>query len=105
MWKVEIKTRLALRSMNTAELKIMSTAERLQTMEAIWESLISDENEISPPDWRNDVLTDRKAKIESGKAEFQSISDLKSSSYYGSDPKNTALLHIELSIKHFIFLS
>ena len=64
--------------MKNAELKNMSTTERLQTMEALWESLVSDENKISPPDWHKDVLSERRAKIESGKAEYLSISELKS---------------------------
>jgi len=64
-------------SIKNAELKKMSTSERLQTMEALWDSLVSEEKEISLPEWHNDVLTERQAKIDSGKAEFLSLSEVK----------------------------
>ncbi|NOQ80651.1 MAG: cysteine methyltransferase [Gammaproteobacteria bacterium] len=63
--------------MNTNEIKKMSTIERLQTMEALWDSLTSDSSDIVPPDWHKDVLYERKSKIESGDAEFISIKELK----------------------------
>ncbi len=59
------------------EIKNMSTSERLQTMEFIWDSLIYDDSKIDSPDWHKTILTERKKKIESGTAEFISIKDLK----------------------------
>ena len=63
--------------MNTNEIKKMSTIERLQTMEALWDSLTSDSSDLAPPEWHKDVLDKRKSKIESGDAEFISIKELK----------------------------
>jgi hypothetical protein len=37
--------------MNTLEIKKMSKIERLQAMEALWDSLIDDESEIESPEW------------------------------------------------------
>jgi len=65
--------------MNTIEIQKMSTIERLQTMEAIWDSLLYDKNKIESPDWHQDILVERKRKIEDGKAEFISIKELKAS--------------------------
>lgn len=65
--------------MNTVEIKRMTTIERLQTMEAIWDSLPYDDAEIESPKWHEDILADRRTKIENGKAEFISIKELKAS--------------------------
>jgi putative addiction module component (TIGR02574 family) len=65
--------------MNTLEIKKMSTTERLQTMEALWDSLVNDEVELESPEWHGDILKERKRKIESGKAEFISLEKLRAS--------------------------
>jgi putative addiction module component (TIGR02574 family) len=63
--------------MNTIEITRMSKAERLQTMEAIWDSLIHDNPEIESPEWHGGILAARKKAIEEGKAEFRSIEALR----------------------------
>jgi putative addiction module component (TIGR02574 family) len=65
--------------MNTQEIKKMSRIERLQVMEALWDSLIDEEAEIESPEWHRDVLEERKRKIEAGKAEFISLEKLRAS--------------------------
>ena len=65
--------------MNTIEIKKMSMVERLQAMEALWDSLLYEESEIESPEWHRDILEERKRKIENGKAEFISLEKLKSS--------------------------
>lgn len=63
--------------MNTQEIKKMSRIERLQAMEALWDSLIDEESEIETPEWHRDILEERKRKIEAGKAEFISLEELR----------------------------
>ena len=63
--------------MNTIEIRKMSMIERLQAMEALWDSLIDEESEIESPQWHRDILDERKRKIENGKAEFISLEELK----------------------------
>ncbi len=63
--------------MKTAEIKKMSTIERLQAMEDIWDALLHDEIEIESPEWHHEVLAERKRKLEQGTAEFISIADVK----------------------------
>jgi len=63
--------------MTTAEIKNMSTLERLQVMEELWDSLCHDTEEIDSPVWHGDVLENRRKKIESGNAEFLSLEELK----------------------------
>ena len=65
--------------MNTIEIRKMSTIERLQAMEALWDSLLYEESEIESPEWHRDILEGRKRKIENGKAEFISLEELKAS--------------------------
>ncbi|MCK5194619.1 MAG: addiction module protein [Desulfobulbaceae bacterium] len=65
--------------MNTIEIERMSTAERLQTMEALWDSLLHDEPEIESPEWHENILRERMRKIENGSTVFLTIEELKAS--------------------------
>jgi putative addiction module component (TIGR02574 family) len=65
--------------MNIQEMKKMSKIERLQAMEALWDSLLDEESEMESPEWHRDVLEERKGKIETGKAEFISLEKLRAS--------------------------
>ncbi|MBI5968664.1 MAG: addiction module protein [Deltaproteobacteria bacterium] len=65
--------------MNTQEIKKMTRVERLQAMEALWDSLIEEASEIESPEWHRDVLEERKKKIETGEAEFISLEKLRAS--------------------------
>jgi hypothetical protein len=64
---------------NIQEIKNMSRIERLQAMEAIWDSLIDEESEIESPEWHRDILEERRRKIETGEAEFISLEKLRAS--------------------------
>jgi hypothetical protein len=63
--------------MNALDIKKMTTEEKLQTIEALWDSMIHDETEIKSPDWHTEVLRDRKSKMEYGEVQFISLADLK----------------------------
>ena len=65
--------------MNTIEIKKMSIVERLQIMEALWNSLLYEESDMESPAWHRDILEERKQKIKNGKAEFISLDKLKAS--------------------------
>ena len=65
--------------MHMADLKKMSRTERLQAMEALWDSLLYEDGEIDTPKWHEKILEDRKNKISNGKAKFISLSELKAS--------------------------
>lgn len=65
--------------MNTLEIKKMSRIERLQAMEALWDSLMDEESEIESPEWHRDILEERKRKIETGETEFISLEKLRAS--------------------------
>ena len=59
------------------EVSRLSTAERLEAMEWLCNSLSKDAKEIVSPMWHGEVLTARKAKVESGEAQFLSVPELK----------------------------
>jgi len=67
--------------MSVAELKEevsrLSKAERLQAMEWLWASLSDKPEEIESPEWHRQVLAARKAKVDSGEAQFLSVEQLK----------------------------
>jgi hypothetical protein len=48
--------------MTSADISKMSILERLQTMEALWDSLTHELDEISSPNWHGEVLSAREQK-------------------------------------------
>lgn len=65
--------------MNIADFKKMSITERLQAMEALWDSLLYEDGEIESPKWHEEILEERKTTIANGKAKYISLADLKAS--------------------------
>jgi hypothetical protein len=65
--------------MNITELRKMSTSERLQAMEVLWDSLVYENDAVETPEWHEKILQERKEKIASGCATFISLADLKKS--------------------------
>jgi putative addiction module component (TIGR02574 family) len=59
------------------EVSRLSKAEQLQAMEWLWASLSKKPDEIESPAWHGQVLAERKAKVESGDAQFLSIDQVK----------------------------
>jgi hypothetical protein len=61
--------------MSTADLQKMSTAERLQAMEALWDALCHESEEPKSPEWHRGVLAGRKRRIQSGEAKFMTLEE------------------------------
>ena len=55
----------------------LSKAEQLQAMEWLWVSLSKKPDEIESPESHGDVLAARKAKVDSGEAQFLDLAQLK----------------------------
>jgi hypothetical protein len=53
----------------------MNTAERLRTMEALWDAVCREPTEPESTDWHGTVLEQRRKKIESGEAKFISLEE------------------------------
>ncbi len=63
--------------MSIAEIEKMSAEEQIDTMEKIWSALSRNETSVRSPEWHDDVLAERKRKIESGNATFYSLDEVK----------------------------
>jgi hypothetical protein len=63
--------------MIAAEIKRMSLAERMETMELLWRAISSEADSVVSPAWHGEILRKRRAKIESGKAKFLTLAQLK----------------------------
>jgi putative addiction module component (TIGR02574 family) len=48
----------------------LSVAEKLQTMETLWQSLSSKPEAVESPAWHEKELRDREKNVESGKSKF-----------------------------------
>ncbi len=59
------------------QIERMTLAQRMEAMELLWRSLSAEADRVASPAWHRDVLQQRRAKIESGKAEFLTIAELK----------------------------
>ena len=55
----------------------MSLEERLKAMELLWGSLIQNPDAVPSPEWHEEILATRLAKVRKGKGKFLSISQLK----------------------------
>lgn len=65
--------------MKTSDIKKMTVTERLQAMELLWDSFLYEGAEVDSPSWHGDILSERKAKVASGKGNFISLDKLKRS--------------------------
>lgn len=63
--------------MKITEIKKMTANEKIQAIEALWDSLLIDEPSLSSPEWHEDILKKREAKIKNGSADFISLDELK----------------------------
>jgi putative addiction module component (TIGR02574 family) len=63
--------------MQLTEIKNLSIAKRMQLMEEIWDTLYPENPKIQSPAWHKTILEDRMQLINSGKAKFISIQELK----------------------------
>ncbi len=50
----------------------MTLAEKLQTMEALWDDLCRREADVPVPAWQKSILDERERLVEQGKARFSS---------------------------------
>ena len=65
--------------MNQVDFKKMSKVERLQAMEALWDSILYEDGEMEIPEWHEKILEERKSLIANGLAKFISLAELKAS--------------------------
>lgn len=60
-----------------ADIEQMTPTERIKAMELLWRSITAEPASVVSPAWHGKVLQKRRAKIESGRAEFLTLAQLK----------------------------
>jgi putative addiction module component (TIGR02574 family) len=63
--------------MSIAEIYKMSVHERLTAMEKIWDSLCHEDNEPESPAWHQDILKERKNRMDSSEAKYLTVEELR----------------------------
>ena len=58
------------------DLKQMSRPEKVRLMEEIWQDLSADEQAVGSPSWHGEIIAERTAKVEEGKATFLTLGEL-----------------------------
>ncbi|MFW6387518.1 MAG: addiction module protein [Thermodesulfobacteriota bacterium] len=68
--------------MNTSDIEKMSVHERLEAIEALWNSLDPDLcQEVETPAWHKEVIEERVQKIRDNEAEYFSLEQLAARKY------------------------
>jgi len=60
-----------------SDIEKMSLPDRLEAMELLWDSISENPEKIDSPDWRREILNKRESKVNSGKAQYLTLSELK----------------------------
>lgn len=63
--------------MSIVEIEKMSSVERLQIMERLWDVMCREPEEPKSPDWHGDILARRRGRIDSGEAKFFSLEEVR----------------------------
>lgn len=64
--------------MSITDIQKMTTNERLEAMEHLWDSLTHDSQSVKSPEWHEEALKARREHIESGEAKFYTLEQVKS---------------------------
>ena len=62
---------------NTIDIKHLSREEKLRVMEAIWEDLSNEEEQIESPDWHRKALQETEHRLGSGQEKIVDWQDAK----------------------------
>ena len=62
---------------NAVDLNSMTTTEKLQLLEAIWQDLSENPEQVPVPDWHSDVLEERELRLQRGESRLSDWSDAK----------------------------
>ena len=58
-----------------AEIEKMTVEEKLDAMELLWKSISRQPDQVPSPRWHGEIISERLAKIENGKAKFLTIEE------------------------------
>ncbi len=55
----------------------MTTADKLEAMEKLWEDLCRNTEALPSPAWHENVLSSREKRVQEGRATFSTLADIK----------------------------
>ena len=61
----------------TLPIEQMTTAEKIRALEAIWESLCRQPNDVPSPSWHGDILEKRARSVQDGTSQFTDWAEAK----------------------------
>lgn len=62
---------------SSIQLEQMTTAEKLETMELLWDNLCHKLNDVPSPHWHKTLLQEREERVATGKETFFDLDDAK----------------------------
>ncbi|TBR38463.1 hypothetical protein CBF23_012260 [Marinomonas agarivorans] len=77
IFPIQIGCILQEKNMELHDLKKLSSVEKVQAMEMLWEELNAASTPITSPDWHQDILAERGQLLEAGKVKTLSLAELK----------------------------
>ena len=60
-----------------SEIEKMDLADKLKTMELLWDSISRKPERVTSPAWHGEIVAERLARIERGEAKFLTIEEVK----------------------------
>jgi hypothetical protein len=63
--------------MDMVDVKKMTPSQRVLAMEALWESMCQEGDDIESPDWHEQILSARRSRISDGKTGFVTLEQLR----------------------------
>ncbi|MDD5306771.1 MAG: addiction module protein [Deltaproteobacteria bacterium] len=63
--------------MGMVDAKNMTPSQRVLAMEALWEAMCHEGIELESPDWHEDILNERRARIAAGETGFVTLKQLR----------------------------
>lgn len=63
--------------MTQIEVQQMTLSERLEAMEALWQSLVDDAKSLPSPDWHGEVIQGRLARYRRGETKFHTVDEVR----------------------------
>jgi hypothetical protein len=65
------------KTMDISVIKTLSQSERLQIMEALWDSLLYEKGDIDAPAWHGEIIKERRIMMSENEAKYISLKELK----------------------------
>jgi putative addiction module component (TIGR02574 family) len=63
--------------LSQTDIEKMTVPERMDAIDRLWESIIDSGEDVPSPAWHEEILTERVARVRSGKAKFYTLEEVR----------------------------